>query len=203
MSWPPREQEWYEILRDLPPDADRVAVRVAIEAAVRVYVETADRDQAHHDLWEHFENIGGRQNFQKLLELVGQLSTPDPIAQTLIDGVNLLRQSYSIADIEGAIYLPTNRHEQFLASLSLAWTGPGKGELPKSESGPFVDFMYRITELVQRNPLEGSGVKEFVRRELKRRAALDILKGVWSMHGQGAVKSAAFLTDAFGQRKPD
>jgi hypothetical protein len=45
--WPPQDREWHDLLQPLPADADRVGVREAVEAAVREYIDDADRDKLH------------------------------------------------------------------------------------------------------------------------------------------------------------
>jgi hypothetical protein len=58
-----------------------------------------------------------------------------------------------------------------MTGISLIWTGPGKGKLPISETGPFVEFLAAIYARVEGRSLDGAGAKKFVKREWARRSS--------------------------------
>jgi hypothetical protein len=179
--WPPSESEWRELLRQLPLDADQAAVRLAIEGAVREYVEDQPRDQALRELWSRIVRVSGSQKVRELFSLIPQLQRfpLDPEAEALLLHAEALALVRSRAEIRAATYLSITRRGRLMSRLSLAWTGPGKANMPISETGTFADFFCTITARVLPPGLEGSGVKRFVKRERARRAMLDLLKEHW------------------------
>jgi hypothetical protein len=170
--WPPNEDEWRDLLR-LPPDADRVAVRQAIEAAVCEYINDAGRDEQLRAVYLQIRRAAGSRQVEKLCQAILQLKNfpLDPATEAM------------------------------LSRLSLAWTGPGRGDLPISETGPFVDFMVAITALVFSRPLDGSGVKRFASRERARRATLRVLDQLFA--GEGGMNVDAFVQGAASGQQSD
>jgi hypothetical protein len=92
--WPPSESEWRELLRQLPLDADQTAVRLAIEGAVREYVEDQPRDQALRELWSRIVRVSGSQKVRELFSLILQLQRfpLDPEAEASFCMQRLSRQ---------------------------------------------------------------------------------------------------------------
>jgi hypothetical protein len=204
--WPPDEAEWRELLRDLPPDLsdkERRAVQEAIEAAVREYIDDADRDEQLRSAYLQIKRVADSRQIQKLCQAILQLRDfpLDPGTEAMLRQAEALARICSEADLRASLYLSMERRSRFMSRLSLAWTGPGRGDLPTSETGSFVDFMVAITGRVFPRPLDGSGIKRFVSREKARRATLRILNQI--LTGQGGMKADAFLIDEAGQRKPD
>jgi hypothetical protein len=199
MSWPPSEEEWIDILKDVSPP-DWHATRAAVERAVDEYGENAERDEAELQLRNDIKRQADLEGFRALCNLMDDLLQRCPDDLTLRQQLDVLHQIYTHADIRAAVLLPSSRRERFLAALSLAWTGPGKGKLPIAEVGPHADFMCAITDRVLPH-MSSSGIKAFARRERVRRKALHILDEV--LRGQGEFKATGFLIDADGRPKPD
>ena len=201
--WPPQDREWHDLLQPLPADADRVGVREAVEAAVREYVDDADHDKQHHSLWLEIGRAAGSRQVEKLCRLVLQLEnfSRDPVAESLLQLVAFLRWLRTDAGLRAAVYLASTRRGRFMSRLSLAWTGPGRGDLPISEAGPFVDFIADVPGRVLDRPLDSAGVKKFVRRERARRAALRVLDQRFECECK--MKVDAFVFDSSGHRKSD
>jgi hypothetical protein len=199
--WPLDESGWRDLLQPLPRDADRAGVRQAIEAAVREYVDGANRDEQFRRLWLQIKRTAGSRQIEKLCRAILQLKTfpLDPVAEAMLRQVEALARMRSDADLRAAIYLSTARRGRFMSRLSLVWTGMGKSDLPISDTGPFVDFMAAITALVFSRPLDGSAVKRFVKREKARRETLLVLDQLFV--GEGGIKADSFVIDAAGQHK--
>jgi hypothetical protein len=193
VPWPPGEEEWHELLKGLPPEADRLAFRQAIESAAREYIDDADRDKQLLAVYREIKRIAGLQQLEKLCQAILRLKNfpLDPQTEATLRQVEALKRVRSDADLRAVFYLSTSRRGRFMSRLSLAWTGPGRGDLPISETGSFVEFMATITALVFSRPLDGSGVKRFARRERARRATLQILNHV--LAGAGVMKVDAFV----------
>ncbi|MDR3484260.1 MAG: hypothetical protein P4M05_05040 [Bradyrhizobium sp.] len=179
--WPPSESEWRELLQSLPPDADKVAVRLAIEDAVREYVADEKRDQQLHDVWERIAILSTTQKVTEFYRSILKLKDfpLDPDAEALLRHADAFAKTSSKIKSRAAIYLATARKGRLMSRLSLAWTGPGKAKMPISETGPFAEFLCAVTARVSPPGLEGSGVKRFVKRERARRAVLRLLKEHW------------------------
>jgi hypothetical protein len=201
MLWPPDEQEWCDLRRSLPSDADHAMVRQQVEAAVQEYVGDAGRDRELSDIYEAIGRLAGLQKVQELRQWILKLRNVqnfpiDPVAETLLRMVDGLIDLPSLADIQAAIYLPSVRRQRFLSRLSLTWTGPGKGTMPISETGPFADFIYAIgVHVLDSPPPQGSGHKAFVKRELERRAALENI--LWQ-----ATVQTTLMVDAVVPKSP-
>jgi hypothetical protein len=153
------------------------------------------------DLYRRIKRLASSQKLEELCQAILQLKNfpLEAGAESMLRHVEALRQISSDADLRAAVYLSTSRRGRFMSRLSLAWTGPGRGDLPISETGPFVEFMVAVTALAFSRPLDGSGVKRFVQRERARRATLRVLDQV--LAGEGNMKVDAFLIDASGQPK--
>lgn len=201
MPWPPDGEEWHELLKGLP-EADRPAFRQAIESAAREYIDDADRDEQLLAVYQEIKRIAGSRQIDKLCQAILQLKNfpLDPQAEAMLRQVEALKGVRSDADLRAAVYLSSSRRGRFMSRLSLAWTGPGKGDLPISETGPFVDFMVAITARVFTRPLDGSGIKRFASRERARRATLRILDQIL-LAGAGDTRVDAFVIDGTGQQK--
>jgi hypothetical protein len=201
MSWPPDDDERREILRLFPATADRRAVWEMVETAVRIFLETAESDEAHRILLRQIGKTGAK-TVEKLRALALELSRfpLDRDAAALLQHVDALAQICTAAEIRAAIYLLRSRKGRLFSGLSLAWTGPGKGDMPISEQGPFVEFMESIVNRVL--PPHAIDVKRWVPREKARRKALDVINERFA--GQShLVVSETYLTDSSGQRNPD
>jgi hypothetical protein len=205
LKWPPTDEEWGEVLQPLPPAADRSSVQQAVEAAVREYLKEADQDQRLREVYRRIGRYAGSQGMKKVCQAILQLKgfPIDSVAEGLLRQVEPNMQIHGQAKVRAAIHLTTARDGRLMSRLSLVWTGPGKGKLPISETGPFVEFFSSIYRRVFRRPIDGSGVKRFVRREWARREILTTIKLNWA--GQGGFKideSGVYVIDARGQRKP-
>ena len=201
MLWPPGEDEWRELLQQLPPHADRGAVRQAIEVAVRKHIEDKKHHRRFHDLWQRIIEAG--RSWQKVGEyfrLIQQLKDfpLDPHTEAVLGSAEALGQIRRPAKIRTADYAAA---ERLKSRLSRAWTDQGQAKMPISETGPFVDFFCAVTARVLPPGLGGGGVKSFVRREKRRRAMLTLLKA-----REGVVmridEDKVYLIDASGQRNP-
>jgi hypothetical protein len=199
--WPPDERAWSELVS--PPSADRTAFRQAIEAAVHEYIHDADRDKQLWGLYKRIRRLAGSQKLEELCRSILQLKNfpLEPDAEKMLRHVEALRQIGPEAKLRATVYLSITRRGRFMSRLSLAWTGPGRGDLPISETGPFVDFVVAITARVFSRPLDGSGVKKFVRRERGRRDMLKILHHFPA--GEFSMKANAIVLDRFGHPRPD
>jgi hypothetical protein len=202
VPWPPDGEEWHELLKGLPPEADRLAFRQAIESAAREYIDDADRDEQLRAVYQEIGRIAGLRQIDKLCQAILRLKNfpLDPQAEAMLRHGEALRQISSDADLRVTVYLLTSRRGRFMSRLSLAWTGPGRGDLPISETGPFVEFMVAITARVFLRPLDGSGIKRFAKRERARRATLRISDQIL-LGGAGDMKADAFVIDETGQQK--
>jgi hypothetical protein len=177
------EPEWSELLLLLPDDADQVAVRQAVEAAIREYVGGTDRDQRLRDVLRRIGHHADSQTVRKLIREILELEklSPDSRAEAVLR--QLLTQVRSEAKVRAAVYLSTKRRNRFMAQIAVIWTNVAKGKLPISEASWFVDFLSAIYERVEGRPLTGVGVKKFVRREKARRDVLNSIKEVWRAKG--------------------
>jgi len=193
VPWPPDERTWSELL--LPLGADRIAFRREVEAAAHEYIHDAGRDEQLLDLYRRIRRLASSQKLEELCQAVLQLKNfpLEPGMENLLRHVEALKQISSDADLRATFYLSTSRRGRFMSRLSLAWTGPGRGDLPISETGPFVEFMAAISALVFSRPLDGSGIKRFASRERARRATLRILDEV--LAGEGVMKVDASVID--------
>jgi hypothetical protein len=146
MLRPPDEPGWRDLLQGLPPDADRVAVRQAIEAAVHEYINDAGRDEQLRAVYLQIGRAAGAQAFEKFCQAILELKNfpLDPGAEAMLRHVERLRQirsdAESDAELRAAVYLSTVRRGRFMSRLSLAWTGPGRagqGESANFRNGTF------------------------------------------------------------------
>jgi hypothetical protein len=194
VMWRPDEREWQNLLQKLPADADRVGVRDMVLAAVREYDETADRG---HDL-QLLKKLVRSKSFEKLRQYRRQHSDEDVPSERLRQWMTETVDEIPITvEALAAAFRPSTRREQLLQTLSVAWTGPGKGELSISECGPLADFICAVADCVLTPSITGSGVKAFVRRERTRRA-LTVVYEVWRV--QSEIKVASYVIDAAGRR---
>jgi hypothetical protein len=194
MMWRPDEREWQNLLQKLPADADRVGVRDMVLAAVREYDETADRG---HDL-QLLKKLVRSKSFEKLRQYRRQHSDEDVPSERLRQWMTETVDEIPITvEALAAAFRPSTRREQLLQMLSVAWTGPGKGELSISECGPLADFICAVADRVLTPSITGSGVKAFVRRERTRRA-LTVVYEVWRV--QSEIKVSSYVIDAAGRR---
>jgi hypothetical protein len=194
------EREWDALLRELPANADRPAVRAAVEVATLEYNTGASHDEESRRRRKEIKKA--RSIVEKLLCSINRIQPDRPPEHEIKTAMEALSQFCATSELSAL--LPSTRRERFLSRLSLAWTGPGKGALTKSETGPFTRFMHAVGEL------GGRGVKAFAIREEKRRAKLHVVleparpkAGVEPIHGQTSLGAVAFLIDATGQRKPE
>jgi hypothetical protein len=208
MPWPPQEREWTGLLRPFPAVADRIGVRKAIEAAAQEYSGDEDRDRRVHEVFNkiarHADSLARSRSLNKLCADILQLRNfaLDADAEAILRKVEPLQHISREADVRAAVYLSTTRRGRLLSRLSLAWTGPGKGNLPISATGAFADFMSEITDYILPKALEGAGVKKFVKREKARRDLLRVLHEKWGAQVKAAIDdSSVFLIDRSGQRK--
>jgi hypothetical protein len=178
------EPEWSELLLLLPDDADQVAVRQAVEAAIRDYVANAPRDQRLLDLFRRIERRADSPTVRKLCQDMLELEKLSPDSQTEPAMRQQLTQLRSRAKVRAAVYLSTNRRGRFMSQIAVIWTNVAKGKLPISEGSPFVDFLAAIYERVEGRSLTGVGVKKFVRREKARRDVLNSIKEAWRAEGK-------------------
>jgi hypothetical protein len=197
--WPPDEEEWGQLLKGLPIEADRSAVCQAVMAAVWDYVENAGRDRARGSDLSPLKKQIKSKAFKKLNQCLHQISDRGNIPEQLRQFIDLAREIPATVDQLVELYLPSTRRERLLSSLSLAWTGPGKGAMPVSETGAFAEFLCGIADRVLRRSLSVHGAKAFVKREKLRRAIVGIIR----LSGEGGMKADAFLIDASSQPKTD
>jgi hypothetical protein len=172
--------EWGELLRPLPDNANRVAVRQALEPAIREYVDGAAGERQWHEAWKEIARHANSQGVAKFCRAIAVLKLQnfplDPQVEELLRVASLLMQTHSRAKVVAALYLPTNRRSRFMTAISLIWTNVAKGKLSIYEDSPFVDFLAAIYERVEGRTLDRSGVKKFVGRERARRAFLNSIK---------------------------
>ncbi len=197
VNWPPSEQGWREILRGLPPNADRRAVRAMVETAVEQYVADEDAKRQRCQLWRNLKKQAGSKSVAKICRTIRQLPRfpVDPDVEYLWGIADDLARVAKIAEVRAGACLPRNRRRQLLAIFSAAWTGPGKGQMPRSETGPFVNFLSELTGRVLTRELPdghivdgalgGGAVKDLVTRERIRRAALNLPPNAQHARGQG------------------
>jgi hypothetical protein len=180
-------------------------VRKAVEAAAQEYLGGADRDRLLHEVYNTIARQGKSRGLEKYCTAILQLENfpLDQDAKTLVQLGEQIQRSSSRADVLAAVYLSTARHGRLLSCLSLAWTGPGKGSLPTSDTGTFVDFMSGITAYILPEPLQGAGVKHFVKRERERRDLLWVSRrNKWKARIEPRIdESKIFLLDQFGRQK--
>jgi hypothetical protein len=201
---PITEREWGKLLCPLPDSADRVAVRQALEAAIRDYVDGADRDQRLRDVLRRIERHADSQNARNLCRDILELENLSPDSQAEAALRQLLPQVRSHVKALAAVYLSTKRRSRFMTAIARIWTDLGKGELRISETGPFVDFLSSICVRVDENrSLNGAGVKKFVKRERDRRDFLNSISEVLSASANMWIdEDLVYVVDASGQRKP-
>jgi hypothetical protein len=202
---PITEREWGKLLQALPDNADPIAVRQAVEAAIRDYVGGADRDQHWREAWKQVAHHAGSQGVAKFCQALLKLQNfpLDPQVEELLRLAPLLMQIHSQAEVRAAVYLTTQRRARFMMAIARIWTDLGKGELRVSETGPFVDFLTSICERVDEDrSLNGAGVKKFVRREKARSDFLNSIKLELSGSSNMLINEAeVYVLDASGQRK--
>jgi hypothetical protein len=188
-------------LHPLPDNADRVAVRQAVDAAIREYVGGAERDQRIRDVLLRIKRHIDSRVFQKLCQDILELKNLSPDSQAEAALRQLLTQVRSRAGARAANYHPTARRERFMTTVALAWAGPGKGTLSIYADGSFVGFLAAIYERVEGRTLDGAGVKRFAKR---RRDFLNSISEVLSASSNMRIdESGVYVLDADGQWKPD
>jgi hypothetical protein len=180
VRWPPRERDWHELLRPLSADADRAAVRKAVEEAAREYVEHADRERRWRHVWTQVGRRDGLRNFQEFCQRILQLRDfpLDPGTKALLSQVELLGRMRPYADIRAAVLVSIRRRARFMSCLASAWTGPGKGQLSTTDSQRFVDFIRPIYECVSGRSISSFRIKQFMTQEKVRRAMLSLLEEI-------------------------
>jgi hypothetical protein len=182
VSWPPDEEGWAEILRELPEGADPGAVRAAIEAGVQEYLQTrhARGSPRQHEVWRGLQKTATSKGVSKLrrsLEKVGTLDPSNRDADWFRQLASNLSTLSAKARAWAEFHRPRTRRERFDSALLKAWIGPGRGPLAISSEGPLARFYMAITDRVLRRPIGSDAVKKIIRRERRRRELLETLGG--------------------------
>jgi hypothetical protein len=178
MNWPPDEQGWAGILKELP-GGDCAAVRAAVEAAVQEFITIAPgniKTPSERDLWRHLQELAaskGLTNFRNLIKQAGSSIDPsNPDRDRLLHVADELAQLPTLARGWAEFHRPRSRRERFDSAVLLAWTGYGKGKLAASADGPLVRFYCAIADRILSRPVGGEDVKKIVNREKRRRQLL-------------------------------
>jgi hypothetical protein len=198
MIWPPDEQEWPDLLRGLPANADRVAVRKAVADAVRAYVEDADRDQRLHEIYQQITSQADSRSLEKLRQAILELKDfpSDERTEAWLRLAEQLRKLSAEAKTRAESYLPTTRRLRLLSQLARAWSAAGHGNVPGSETGAFADFIYEITVRVL-PPNDQADAKR-----LAQRFSCE-MHAVWTAQAAlGIDETRVFQIDQFGNQKP-
>jgi hypothetical protein len=191
-KWPPDEPDWQNLLQRLPADADQAAVRGMVLAAAREYEETARRGRDLRLLKKQVRS----KSFQKFRQIdLGEDVSSERLRRWITETTDEIP---AIVEALTDAFSPSERRKRLFSTLSLAWTGPGKGKLSISESGPLVDFICGVADRVLVRSIAGRGVKDFADREKVRREAINVIKEVWSV--QSSVGVDSFVIDAAGRR---
>jgi hypothetical protein len=196
MSWPPSDQEWGEILSDLPADA-REAARVAVDAAAQEYSNGTPLKR-----WRHVHKVASS-SIESLREAISDLGL-DPKAEELMRQVDKLQNIPGEAATWATHYLPRTKKARLHIKLLRAWTNAGK-ELGASEDGPSQRFLCRIRAKAGIS-FSPRGAKAVIKREQERRTTLEVLQSdpvLMSARGNLATDiQGIYLIDTSGNRKP-
>jgi hypothetical protein len=193
MWWPPEEPEWRDLLQQLPADADRAGVRAMVLAAVDEYVKTANRGR---DLQLLKKQVRSK-SFEKFHQIdLGEDVSSERLRRWITETINEIP---TIVETLADAFSSRTRRKRLFSTLSLAWTGPGKGELLISIQSPLANFICLVAERVDLvPPITERGVKAFAKREKVRREAINVIKEVWRVQSGMGVDS--FVIDAAGRR---
>ena len=69
MNWPPSKRDWSKVEADLPPGADPVKFRAAINAAVRIYLCS----EIDPSLWERVAQLARSKSVENLCQAIDKL----------------------------------------------------------------------------------------------------------------------------------
>jgi hypothetical protein len=167
---------WQDILKELPPDADREAVMHDVEAAVvrfqrEISPETRQASAEQAERWKRVGEILQQVAFAKLREVTRNLDPANPDAQWVQRLCEELPQLQEKAADWAEFYRPPTKRERLYSEILTAWTGPGKvQQLSISSAGPLTRFFCAIVDQVLSEPLSGETVRDIVERELDRRS---------------------------------
>jgi hypothetical protein len=165
--WPPSEEDWRDLLRELPDTADRRAVQIEIKAAVRGYVERTQHDDVQHSLRKKVEEAVPTA-LAKLSPLKQLAALSRDEFNAIYRQIEALPQSLTPEQLNAAAYLPRERRERLLTRLLHALIGPGRLRFAHSDDTPLARTLSLIMDYVPSGPLSARGAREFFERYFDR-----------------------------------
>ena len=180
MSWPPSEQEWAEILNDVPTD-QHAKVRTFVDARVQEYWQ----GETQHRLWNAIATQARTKLMQGFCQNVEKLRVylPDPESEWVLHLAAELASVAARAKARAEVYSKNNRKQRLYAGILRAWTDTDeRRRLGASEVGPAQRLLCAIVERLGIQ-LSERGAKQAIRREQDRRETLFVRKENWSATG--------------------
>ena len=205
MAWPPNEREWDEILGDLPVDG-RLSARGAIDAAAREYLGgavDAESSSERSQQWKRVQSLAKSTGILAFREAILKVCSHDPMDPEAAWLAGLADQLEAVAEKARAralFYRPRTTKARLYTGLIRAWTNAG-GFIGASEEGPLQRFLCQITMRVG-ICLSDRGAKDVIRREQKRRAALEVLHEP-PLGAVGGMAVTTSVIDPTGRKKTD
>jgi hypothetical protein len=205
-SWPPDEAGWAAILDELS-DANRGAVRAAVDVAVQEYrakdPRVVPKASSLREWFQRLEKQARSKTIASFCKLLKQIETKDP---TNPDREQLLRLADEMARLGDRVrawvdlYKPRSRRHRLDSALLSAWTTHGKRELADSDEGPQARFYLAIIGRVV-GKRRGGTHRAAAKREKKRRELLKILHEV--IAGEGSLLANAIIPPSDAQSGGD
>jgi hypothetical protein len=193
MSWPPPESFWpMKLYVELPPDANRVQFRKAVEAAVEIY-ENEGRDRAKTPPWAKIIKA-----FDKVLKETRRFNSLHKVRPYVLNDV-LKARDHADFQLQLEHELAKKRQERLYDNLIVACAGRGRLQPSVSKSGPMTRVLKPILDHVLPNaghrtgPRKGDGdpdltelaIKKIIKRHLSRNGGKVALGGSSSPPGPG------------------
>jgi hypothetical protein len=173
MNWSPPEGFWPKLYDDLPDGVDHARFRQAVERAVVIY---RNEDTDAGETWREINERLRPQAIERLFEAITKLGKPPP---AFMFDLPKMRQFAAFQE-QFEKFRARERRERLYNNLIVACTEIGGLRLSDSDQGPlvrvFTAIAYclfpdggRIKKYVDADRLSGRGVREIIRRHIKRR----------------------------------
>jgi hypothetical protein len=187
-----REDAWAIVLTDIA-DANKVAVRTALEAAERRYKDGAKRNKPRSDqveAWTCLGNWARSKNVLKINTIIGDIDASNLVAAKLQDLADAISKIPDLARAEIELLRPVDRDEGLIIDTFAAWTGPGAQRLVVSPEGPQQRFFSAFTSPFL-GELSGQSHARYARAEKQRRTILEPIIA----RGEGSATADAIVVE--------
>jgi hypothetical protein len=169
MNWPPPETFWpTKLYVELPPDADHVRFRLAVEQAARIYQREA-ADAAKAPPWAEIIKA-----FDRVLKETRRFNSSHPVRPYLLKDVHGSRE-HAAFQLQYEHSRAQERRERLYHNLLVACVDNGGLVLSNSSAGPLSRTFKAIANFIYpcggRDDLglSDGGVRRIIQREIERR----------------------------------